>query len=552
MSTPVAKKAKVEDLPLCPYGSKCYRKNPAHFKECSHSDPIAKVITTDTDKTLPVCPFGATCYRKNLLHFAQYTHPFDLLNPDVDSSDEEDEEEKNHRSDKSKTVINEGKKRKLEIEKEEDDDGDKTEEYDSDDETVYDVKLEKTFSKMTDDEKRLMIERAFELKDKLQEKLKKTREEAENSKKEIEQLQSKITEGILLMEGETEVLKGTEVKYFELFPERNYKQGSAAEVHFRLAESQFYRLLSGYATAQVNKVEYVCNPILIDRFNKAREELKKKRGEQCSYPVLAFHGTAVKNIQPICEKGFKVPGQAGFQHATDNGFWGRGTYFSEYPNYSMSYIKGATKLLLCQILQGKIFQCTQLIDGADLQDGFDSHCSPDKKELIIFRSDYILPQYIVHYKINTGEFKYATSLATKEALKKKLAKIGKFYKKAVGTKDQKIFTGYKFAIIGQMIDTPLAMEALIKRFGGHVCKNTVPFGTIPMYTSLFVNGYPATVPFDAPTIIICSLAEYEATTSSTELQGYKNMGYQQFYREDFLYDSIIEGTIKTLSDYLHE
>ena len=27
------------------------------------------------------------------------------------------------------------------------------------------------------------------------------------------------------MEGEEEVLKGTEVKYFELFPERNYKQG---------------------------------------------------------------------------------------------------------------------------------------------------------------------------------------------------------------------------------------------------------------------------------------------------------------------------------------
>ena len=27
------------------------------------------------------------------------------------------------------------------------------------------------------------------------------------------------------MEGEEDVLKGTEVKYFELFPERSYKQG---------------------------------------------------------------------------------------------------------------------------------------------------------------------------------------------------------------------------------------------------------------------------------------------------------------------------------------
>lgn len=35
----------------------------------------------------------------------------------------------------------------------------------------------------------------------------------------------KVSEGILLMEGEEEVLKGTKTKYFELFPERIYKQG---------------------------------------------------------------------------------------------------------------------------------------------------------------------------------------------------------------------------------------------------------------------------------------------------------------------------------------
>ncbi|CAF2643146.1 unnamed protein product [Rotaria sp. Silwood2] len=436
MSTHAAKKTKLEDLPQCPYGSKCYRKNPAHFQEYSHSDCVStsvtpKAVKTDTNITLPVCPFGATCYRKNLLHFAEYSHPFDLLNPDVDSSDEDE----TNQSNKKNETINDNKKRKKENEEDDDDDGDKTEEYDTDD----------------------------------------------------------ISEGILLMEGETEILKGTKVKYFELFPERNYKQGSAAELHFRLAESQFYRLLSGYGTA-------------------AREELKKKRGEEYSYPVLAFHGTAIANIQPICENGFKVPGEEGFAHATDSGFYGRGAYFS----------------------------------------GYDSHCSPSKQELIIFRSDYILPQYIVHYKLDAGEFKYAVTGATKEAIKKKLAKIGKLYKKAVATKDKKIFTGYKFAFIGQMVDTPLAIEALVKRFGGHVCKNAVPFGGTVMTTGLFFNGYPATVPFDAPNIIICSITEYEAATPSTELQAYKNMNYHAFYREDFLYDSIIEGALKTLDDYAHD
>ena len=43
-------------------------------------------------------------------------------------------------------------------------------------------------------------------------------------------------------------------------------------------------------------------------FRTARENLKNRSGENLSYPVLAFHGTAEGNIQPICESGFKVPG----------------------------------------------------------------------------------------------------------------------------------------------------------------------------------------------------------------------------------------------------
>ncbi|CAF3974588.1 unnamed protein product [Rotaria sp. Silwood2] len=134
MSTHAAKKTKLEDLPQCPYGSKCYRKNPAHFQEYSHSDCVStsvtpKAVKTDTNITLPVCPFGATCYRKNLLHFAEYSHPFDLLNPDVDSSDEDE----TNQSNKKNETINDNKKRKKENEEDDDDDGDKTEEYDTDD-----------------------------------------------------------------------------------------------------------------------------------------------------------------------------------------------------------------------------------------------------------------------------------------------------------------------------------------------------------------------------------------------------------------------------------
>lgn len=48
-----------------------------------------------------------------------------------------------------------------------------------------------------------------------------------------------------MMHGEKEALEKDEIRYFNLMPERNYDEGSAAQIHFRLAESQFYRLLSG-------------------------------------------------------------------------------------------------------------------------------------------------------------------------------------------------------------------------------------------------------------------------------------------------------------------
>ena len=66
-------------------------------------------------------------------------------------------------------------------------------------------------------------------------------------------------------------------------------------------------------------MEYVVNPVMIRRFQRARQKLKEVRGEKMSYPVLAFHGTKETNIHSICDSGFRVPGEANFEHATDIG-----------------------------------------------------------------------------------------------------------------------------------------------------------------------------------------------------------------------------------------
>ena len=87
-------------------------------------------------------------------------------------------------------------------------------------------------------------------------------------------------------------------------------------------ESQFYRLVDTTDKYRVTKVEYVVNPVLIRRFQKSRQKLKNARGEETSYPVLAFHGTKETNIHSICNTGFRAPGDANFEHATDTGAYG--------------------------------------------------------------------------------------------------------------------------------------------------------------------------------------------------------------------------------------
>ena len=125
--TKKAKKGKKKEdktpLLVCPYGAKCYRKNPAHFKEYAHPGKDGKVekgaqdaSKIDTSKLEP-CPFGANCYRKNLLHFAEFSHPVKgggplgmaaaEANADSDDTDQYDSEEEEGTTSKVKNKAQE-------------------------------------------------------------------------------------------------------------------------------------------------------------------------------------------------------------------------------------------------------------------------------------------------------------------------------------------------------------------------------------------------------------------------------------------------------------
>eukprot|EP00005_Dracoamoeba_jomungandri_P006392 CAMPEP_0174262456 /NCGR_PEP_ID=MMETSP0439-20130205/12983_1 /TAXON_ID=0 /ORGANISM="Stereomyxa ramosa, Strain Chinc5" /LENGTH=492 /DNA_ID=CAMNT_0015347165 /DNA_START=48 /DNA_END=1522 /DNA_ORIENTATION=- len=65
-------------------------------------------------------------------------------------------------------------------------------------------------------------------------------------------------------------------------------------------------------------------------------------------PTLAFHGTRVDNIEPICKNGFYLPGTHGVSVANGN-VYGRGIYTSRTASYSSYYARGANKMLVCAV-----------------------------------------------------------------------------------------------------------------------------------------------------------------------------------------------------------
>ena len=88
---------------------------------------------------------------------------------------------------------------------------------------------------MSETERRELIRRAFEMKDLLKKELDKTLSIIEEKNKELRRFHSQLERGQLMVEGEREALDKDDLNYLPLFAEREYKEGSAAQMHFRLA-----------------------------------------------------------------------------------------------------------------------------------------------------------------------------------------------------------------------------------------------------------------------------------------------------------------------------
>lgn len=141
---------------------------------------------------------------------------------------------------------------------------------------------------------------------------------------------------------------------------------------------------------EVTAIEPVMRKDLLTRFEMSLKSLRNKRNDDSFGWEIAFHGTAVKNVGNIIQKGLLMPGRS---HV-------RGIYTSPYASYSFRYSESrspgveSVPVFVCAVIRGKAY------DGYNntLEAGYDSHGSGKHGEWVVFDESRILPLFVLWVK----------------------------------------------------------------------------------------------------------------------------------------------------------
>ena len=177
---------------------------------------------------------------------------------------------------------------------------------------------------------------------------------------------------------------------------RSFDATDPLQIHYRIAESQFLRLMNvSGSKRKIKSITYYSNPSLEKKFEDKMGEFKKNnRGDQC---VFGFHGTGSTNVEGIMKNNFRIDLIS--QNTGNPGQYGSGIYFSEVPKVCFHY---GESLLLCKVLLGKCRDVTKVQDvkGKPLTPGYDSHGAYPTSDgnfqiIVIPNKDQILPCYLI-------------------------------------------------------------------------------------------------------------------------------------------------------------
>jgi len=179
-------------------------------------------------------------------------------------------------------------------------------------------------------------------------------------------------------------------------------------IAFMEAESHFYKSLAhmdGYKHLKfiVEKVELVTNKRLQEQFGRSMCYFYTK-----GYPAIIetmYHGTDPANIEGILSDNMKM----NVARKLDDGWFGRGFYFSKHADYTFMYnTTGSTRLVTAgdrfailrfDILPGRQETIPHVHVGVARTLFKDSHVSPNGFEQVMFDPRHVCPTHVIHLSV---------------------------------------------------------------------------------------------------------------------------------------------------------
>jgi hypothetical protein len=169
---------------------------------------------------------------------------------------------------------------------------------------------------------------------------------------------------------------------------------------WRDVETKLFNSLSGVSQYRLRGLQIIRNKRLFER-NNCRAQF-----EENNQLLFVYHGSTPESLQAIAKSGFLEPDMSAHMSdkvsTLDKGYFGRGIYHGFAADYAIHYAehyKRSDNILLSMVLPGRSYVVKKGGEkfGQKCEPGFNSHVSPESKEIVLFRSEQILPLLIIRF-----------------------------------------------------------------------------------------------------------------------------------------------------------
>ncbi|CAF4858452.1 unnamed protein product [Rotaria sp. Silwood1] len=179
------------------------------------------------------------------------------------------------------------------------------------------------------------------------------------------------------------------------------------------SSSNFYQfhtlntLAARISQYRISNLYVIRNHRLFQQFEDYRSKFR-----QHVQIMFVYHGSSRECLRAIAKNGFLEPKELSQMSnidlkshkisILDSGYFGRGIYQGFAADYAIHYAetyKNSDEIILSAVLPGHSYTVKKGGEkfGRHCEPDFDSHISPEAKEIVLFKSAQILPMFIIRF-----------------------------------------------------------------------------------------------------------------------------------------------------------